>query len=175
MQFRLQGDVVYAYYGRQEDYDYLATRNINISGKIALVRYGTIFRGLKVQMAEELGAIGVIFFSDPKDRAIDGREFTYPNSWWMPGMGVELGGVYNGNGDPLTPFYPAIGILLKHLILKLALLSCILRQQAHMGERRKIHLFYLESSLSLSGMTRLKYCYKTWAVITPRHRTGLEI
>lgn len=88
----------------------MASRNINVSGKIALVRYGALFRGAKVQVAERLGAIGVILFSDPQDKAAEGRDFSYPDSWWMPGMGVELGTAYNGNGDPLTPFYPALGI-----------------------------------------------------------------
>jgi hypothetical protein len=27
----------------------------------------------------------------------------------MPGMAVQSGTVYLDNGDPLTPFYPAIG------------------------------------------------------------------
>ena len=94
----------------------MASRNINISGKIVLVRYGAVFRGAKVQVAENLGAIGVILFSDPQDKAAEGRDFSYPDSWWMPGMGVELGTVYNGNGDPLTPFYPALGIYLLKFI-----------------------------------------------------------
>ena len=105
----LQGDIVYAYFGREEDYRYLESRNINISGKIALVRYGALFRGSKVQIAERLGAIGVILFTDPKEKAVQGRNFTFPDSWWMPGMGVEMGTAYNGQGDPLTPFYPSIG------------------------------------------------------------------
>jgi len=83
-----------------------------------LVRYGAVFRGAKVQLAENLGAIGVILFSDPQDKAAEGRDFSYPDSWWMPGMGVELGTVYNGNGDPLTPFYPALGIYLNVFIIE---------------------------------------------------------
>ena len=32
-----------------------------------LARYGSNFRGLKVKAAEELGAAGVIIYSDPRD------------------------------------------------------------------------------------------------------------
>jgi N-acetylated-alpha-linked acidic dipeptidase len=51
----------------------------------------------------------VILFSDPKDKAFEGRNFTFPDSWWLPGMGVESGSLYVVDGDPLTPAYPAIG------------------------------------------------------------------
>lgn len=88
----------------------MASRNIDVTGKIVLVRYGALFRGSKVQIAERRGALGVILFTDPKEKAVQGRNFSYPESWWMPGMGVEMGTVYNGQGDPLTPFYPSIGI-----------------------------------------------------------------
>jgi N-acetylated-alpha-linked acidic dipeptidase len=39
----------------------------NVQGKIVLVRYGQIFRGCKVMIAESMGAIGVIIYSDPAD------------------------------------------------------------------------------------------------------------
>lgn len=104
--------MIYAHYGREEDYQYLFSRGINVSDHILLVRYGSIFRGSKVQIAEKLGAKGVILFTDPRDKAVEGRNFTYPASWWMPGMGVESGTIYVGDGDPLTPFYPALGLLI---------------------------------------------------------------
>lgn len=40
---------------------------MDFTGKIVLVKYGGIFRGLKVKGAEELGAAGVLIFSDPSD------------------------------------------------------------------------------------------------------------
>lgn len=40
-----QGGLVYVYYGRQSDYDYLAQQGINVSGHIVLARYGATFRG----------------------------------------------------------------------------------------------------------------------------------
>lgn len=42
------GELFYANYGRQEDYNEVERSGVNITGKIALVRYGGIFRGLKV-------------------------------------------------------------------------------------------------------------------------------
>jgi N-acetylated-alpha-linked acidic dipeptidase len=38
-----------------------------MEGKIALVRYGGLFRGLKVKNAQDFGAIGAIIFTDPGD------------------------------------------------------------------------------------------------------------
>ena len=64
---------------------------MNVSGRIVLVRYGKLFRGSKVGMAQKRGALGVIFYSDPQDVAAEGRNNTYPNSWWMPGLAVEPG------------------------------------------------------------------------------------
>ena len=44
-------EVVYANYGRLEDYEALAARAIDLHGKIVLVRYGANFRGVKVYLA----------------------------------------------------------------------------------------------------------------------------
>lgn len=62
-----------------------------------------------MELAEKRGAIGVILFSDPQDKTSQNRNFTYPDSLWMPGTGAEYG--YVGRlrgGDLLTPYYPAI-------------------------------------------------------------------
>lgn len=61
------GKLVYANYGRQQDYKALLDKGVDLNGTIVLVRYGGIFRGLKVKGAEELGAAGVLIFSDPAD------------------------------------------------------------------------------------------------------------
>lgn len=50
----------------------------------------------------------MLLYSDPKEFAKKGRNETYPDSWWMPGMAVQSGTIMLGNGDPITPFYPAI-------------------------------------------------------------------
>lgn len=44
-----QGDLVYVNYGRTEDFFQLERQmDINVTGKIVIVRYGKIFRGNKV-------------------------------------------------------------------------------------------------------------------------------
>lgn len=58
---------VYVNYGTYRDYEDLVQANVSLRGKIALVKYGRIFRGLKVKRAEELGMVGVAVYSDPGD------------------------------------------------------------------------------------------------------------
>lgn len=57
--------VVYVNCGTYQDFDDLLKANVSLAGKIAIARYGLIFRGLKVKKAQELGMIGVILYSDP--------------------------------------------------------------------------------------------------------------
>ena len=99
------GEVVYANYGRLEDFDYLAAQHIDLHGKIVLVRYGANFRGVKVYIAEQRGAAGVLIYSDPQD---DGyfQGDAYPNGPWRPETGVQRGSVqylFKYPGDPQTP------------------------------------------------------------------------
>ncbi len=58
---------VWANYGTFKDFEDLKRANVSLEGKIAIVRYGLIFRGLKVKRAQELGMVGVIIYSDPGD------------------------------------------------------------------------------------------------------------
>lgn len=53
-----EGQLVYANMGRLEDYQALKDRGIDLNGKIALVRYGGSFRGLKITAGEEYGIAG---------------------------------------------------------------------------------------------------------------------
>jgi len=99
------GDVVYANYGRLEDFKLLAARHISVKGKIVLVRYGSNFRGVKVYLAEKYGAAGVLIYSDPQD---DGfyKGDAYPAGPWRPSTGVQRGSVqylFKYPGDPETP------------------------------------------------------------------------
>lgn len=61
------GPVVYVNYGTYQDFEDLRKAGISLEGKIAIARYGGIFRGLKVKRAQELGMIGTIIYSDPGD------------------------------------------------------------------------------------------------------------
>lgn len=101
--------LVYVNYGREEDFEKLKDLGVNVSGHIVIARYGKIFRGNKVLQAQERGAIGVILFSDPEDVAAEGTadEDVYPNTWWLPGSGMQRGSIFVGDGDPLTPGWPS--------------------------------------------------------------------
>lgn len=97
--------VVYANYGRLEDYNELAARHIDLHGKIVICRYGANFRGVKVYLAEQRGAVGVLIYSDPED---DGyyRGDPWPDGPWRPATGVQRGSVqylFKYAGDPETP------------------------------------------------------------------------
>lgn len=101
----VEADVVYANYGTPDDFDKLQKINIDVHGKIVLVRYGQNFRGVKVFVAQERGAAGVIIYSDPAD---DGwrRGDKYPDGPWRPDTGVQRGSVgymFEFPGDPTTP------------------------------------------------------------------------
>lgn len=104
------GQVVYANYGRPDDFSALEKMGIDIKGKIVLVRYGEIFRGLKIYNAQKRGALGILILSDPAD---DGyaKGDTYPNGRFRPESAVQRGSVQflsHGPGDPSTPFGPSV-------------------------------------------------------------------
>ena len=58
---------VFANYGTYKDFEDLVAANVTLKGKIALVKYGAIFRGLKVRRAQQLDMVGVVIYSDPGD------------------------------------------------------------------------------------------------------------
>lgn len=65
---------------------------MNVSGKIALIRYGKLFRGSKAKEAQKRGAIGVILYSDPGDYgplAEYDTEHAFPNANYLPPDGVQ--------------------------------------------------------------------------------------
>uniref|UniRef100_A0A453FFL0 PA domain-containing protein n=1 Tax=Aegilops tauschii subsp. strangulata TaxID=200361 RepID=A0A453FFL0_AEGTS len=95
-------EVVYANYGRTEDYAYLASRGVNVTGKVALARYGKVYRGDIVKNARDAGAAAAVIFTDPKDYT-PGKAF--PDGPWMPPTGVQVGSTFKGVGDPTTPMW----------------------------------------------------------------------
>lgn len=62
----------------------------------------------QVKLAAKFGAAGVVLFSDPADIA-NANQFAYPESYWLPGTGVQRGSLLLADGDPLTPGYPSTG------------------------------------------------------------------
>ncbi|KAK4783990.1 hypothetical protein SAY86_018358 [Trapa natans] len=97
------GPVVYANYGRVEDFQALELIGVDVEGKIIIARYGKIFRGDIVRNAHQAGAIGVVIFTDRKDYGGGGGGGWFPEGRWMPPSGVQVGTVYSGAGDPTTP------------------------------------------------------------------------
>jgi N-acetylated-alpha-linked acidic dipeptidase len=72
---------VFVNYGTYKDFEELQAADIPLQGKIALVKYGGVFRGLKVKRAQELGMLGVVMYSDPGDDGDvteEGGNATYP-------------------------------------------------------------------------------------------------
>lgn len=104
---------IYANYGRKEDFDKLVEEGIEVKGKIVIVRYDRLFRGLKVKFAEELGAVGAIIFSDPTDDG--GVDFAHGYAAYPEGPARNPSSVQRGSvmylsyapGDPTTPGYPS--------------------------------------------------------------------
>lgn len=107
------GQFVYVNYGTYQDYEDLLKANVPLKGKIAIARYGGIFRGLKVKRAQDLGMIAAVLYSDPGD---DGP-FTdekgvkqYPKGPARQASSVQRGSVQFlsiAPGDPTTPGYPS--------------------------------------------------------------------
>ncbi|HMF65406.1 MAG TPA: M28 family peptidase, partial [Edaphobacter sp.] len=98
-------EVVYANYGELSDFKTLAKLGVSVKDKIVLVRYGANFRGVKVYIAQQYGAKGVLIYSDPAD---DGyfRGDTYPKGPYRPESAVQRGSVQFlpiYPGDPETP------------------------------------------------------------------------
>ncbi len=101
----MTGEVVYANYCRPEDFSKLKEMGIDFKGKIVLCRYGGNFRGVKVYIAQQQGAAGVLIYSDPAD---DGyyRGDMYPHGPYRPATAVQRGSVqfmFKYPGDALTP------------------------------------------------------------------------
>jgi len=103
------GDVtaplVYVNYGTEADYKQLALMGISVKGKIAIARYGKVWRGVKPLLASEHGALGCIIYSDPADDgfAVDAA---YPQGPMRPPQGIQRGSAMDMMlypGDPLTP------------------------------------------------------------------------
>jgi len=58
---------VFVNFGTFQDFEDLRAANISLEGKIAIAKYGKIFRGLKVKRAQELGMVGVVLYTDPEE------------------------------------------------------------------------------------------------------------
>lgn len=104
-------EYVYAGRGSINDFKRLAELGVEVEGKIALIRYGGLFRGLKVKNAQDHGAIAAVIFSDSGDdgnvTAANGYE-SYPDGPARNPTAVQKGSTLflsTRPGDPTTPGY----------------------------------------------------------------------
>ena len=104
---------VFCNYGTYADFEDLQEAGVELEGKIALIKYGGIFRGLKVKRAEELGMVGVVLYSDPGDDGETTEEngyAAYPDGPAKNPSAVQRGSVEYlsvAPGDPTTIGYPS--------------------------------------------------------------------
>jgi len=106
--YSASGDVtaplVYVNFGLPADYEFLKQQNIEVKGKIVIARYGRAWRGVKVKLAEENGALACLLYSDPHE---DGyfQDDVYPKGPMRPARGVQRGSILDITlfpGDPLA-------------------------------------------------------------------------
>jgi len=101
----VEAELVFVNYGRPADYELLERHGIDVSGKIAIAKYGKTWRGIKPKLAGEKGAIGTIIYSDPADDGF-GAGDVYPKGPFKHESGVQRGSVMDMPtypGDVLTP------------------------------------------------------------------------
>ncbi|SFO38991.1 N-acetylated-alpha-linked acidic dipeptidase [Algoriphagus ornithinivorans] len=102
-------EVVYVNYGTREDFQKLKEMGIELTGKVAIARYGGNFRGYKAKFAEQAGAIGLVVYTDPKDNGFTKGD-VYPDGPYYNETTIQRGSMLtlDWTGDPLTPYEPAL-------------------------------------------------------------------
>ncbi|OBZ89666.1 Glutamate carboxypeptidase 2 [Choanephora cucurbitarum] len=89
--------IVYVDYGRRGDFQYLAIRDIELKGAIALMRAGgDITHSMKIKMAQEFECVGALVFSGPDDE--DALRSSFDLAKHHSAQFVSLHA-----GDPFTP------------------------------------------------------------------------
>lgn len=102
-------EVVYANFGRKEDFEKLQAMGISVKGKVVIARYGGNFRGYKAKYAEAAGAAALIIFTDPGDSGY-AKGLVYPEGPFYNESDIQRGSLLtlDWTGDPLTPFEPSL-------------------------------------------------------------------
>jgi N-acetylated-alpha-linked acidic dipeptidase len=107
----LTASVVDAGVGAPSDFDLLASRGVDVRGKIALVRHAVpyTYRGYVVYVAQQRGAAAVLMYTGASDAgSMQGP--AYPAGPWAPDERIQRGSVgfdFIAPGDPLTPGQPS--------------------------------------------------------------------
>ncbi|KAK7098631.1 N-acetylated-alpha-linked acidic dipeptidase 2-like [Littorina saxatilis] len=104
---KVKGKLIYANYGRPQDFKLLDKKGVDLDQAIVIMRYGKTSRGKKVREAARRGGAAVILYNDPADVNINVTYNVFPATWWLPGDDVEHGNIRTSSGDPATPGYAA--------------------------------------------------------------------
>ncbi|KAG9230730.1 membrane transporter [Amylocarpus encephaloides] len=101
---------VYANFGRDQDYDDLEQNHVEVKGKIAIVKYGIVYRGTKMSTAAERGLVGILIYTDPQQdgNITEGHGFKeYPDGPARPETCIERGSIGTirnaSEGNPGVP------------------------------------------------------------------------
>lgn len=98
-------EVVDAGFGTRADFERLKALGVDVAGKIALVRYGRCYRGIKVDLAARHGCSAVLLFTEASvDGAAKGP--VWPAGPWKPDTDAQRGSILpieHTPGDPSTP------------------------------------------------------------------------
>ncbi|XP_062271186.1 transferrin receptor protein 2 [Scomber scombrus] len=96
------GGIVYANYGRPEDFNWLKSTGVSVIGCVVVMRVGGgVSFAEKVWLAERNGAGGALIYPDPADVPQDPRRLGL-NTYTAVSEHVHL-----GSGDPFTPGFPS--------------------------------------------------------------------
>ncbi|XP_076009851.1 transferrin receptor protein 2 isoform X2 [Genypterus blacodes] len=96
------GNMVYANYGRHEDFNWLKSVGVSLAGCVVVMRVGGgVSFAEKVWLAERNGAGGALIYPDPADLPQDPRRLGL-NTHTAVSEHVHL-----GSGDPFTPGFPS--------------------------------------------------------------------
>lgn len=102
-------EYVYCNYGTYKDFQALRELGVDLEGKIAIIRMGAIFRGLKVKFAQEQGMSAALLYTDTADdgEIVEENGFKpYPHGFARNPSSIQRGSVTFGlAGDPTTPGY----------------------------------------------------------------------
>ncbi|XP_072525387.1 transferrin receptor 1a [Salminus brasiliensis] len=90
----VQGALLYAYYGQTDDLRRLQDLDIDMSGRVLLIRAGKISFAEKVANAAAMNASAVLIYPDPADYSFNEETALF-------------GHVHLGCGDPYTPGFPS--------------------------------------------------------------------
>lgn len=88
-----EGHAIFVNYGTEADFKAVLSAGVKIEGSIVFVAYNNIPTGLKIQMAQNHGAAGVIVFSNDAENADAVRRDTTTNVLMSPGFVNYPGGL----------------------------------------------------------------------------------